>query len=273
MSRTTSWIAGRRCVQLALFVAMGLFLLGCSSSGKKETTAAPLRVAVATDYPPIIFKQGEIVSGVEADMARAMGKALGRPIEFVRVQRPALITELLRGGADIVMSGLSETRARGLRVSFTEPYHGNALLALCRVADVGQFDSVEKIAASTAAIGAPRGTTSDTWVEANCPNARKVRVGTPDGGAFELRRRRIDCFIYDAHAIAWLVAENESQLAPASLEPLEEENLAWAVRRSDTKLLDEVNSVLAGWRADGTLEQILRKWLSYYDTSKDWGQD
>ena len=270
MHRSGAKRAMRFCTWM-MIVAIGLVTVACGSARKKEPKAPPLRVAVAVDYPPIIFKQGEMVTGVEADLARAMGEALGRRVEFVQVKRAKLVTELLRGGADIIMSGLSQTRARGLRVAFTQPYHGNALLGLCRVADVGRFDTTEKILASTAAIGAPRGTTSDAWVEANCKNARLVRVGTPDGGAFELLRRRIDCFIYDAHAIGWLVSENEAQLAPTSLEPLAEEKLAWAVRLNDAELLGAVDDVLARWKSDGTLEQILRRWLPYYDVSRAWG--
>jgi len=259
----------------ALWVVAGLFgsvIVACRSADTRdeEQAAPPLRVAIATDAPPLAFKTEGRFTGVEPDLARALGRELGRPVEFVEVGRASLAEELLRGSADIIMSGYSVSRVRALRVAYTEPYHGNALLPLCRVADREAFDTVEEIRATKRTVGAPRETTADVWIQRNCPDARRQLTGSPDGGAFELNRRRLDCFIYDAHTIAWLAAQHEAELTVPTLEPLAVEDLAWAVRRDDRQLLDAANLALAKWRKDGTLERILRRWLTYYDVSKEW---
>jgi polar amino acid transport system substrate-binding protein len=58
----------------------------------------------------------------------------------------------------------------------------------------------------------------------------------------------------------WLVSENEADLT-ALWEPLNEENLAWGVRKNDRELLMNINSMLTKWKKDGTLKRILLKWL------------
>ncbi len=254
-------------VALAMTVTLAV---ACSSANKKDGDASALRVLIATDAPPLAFKTEGHYTGVEADLARLLGKELGRPVEFVEVQRASLDEELLRGSGDIIMSGYSVSRARKLRSAFSDSYHGNALLPLCRVDDQQAFDTAEEILATTRVVGAPRDTTADVWIQRNCKQAKLQLTGSPDGGAFELKRGQIDCFIYDAHTIAWLAAQNEADLAVPLLEPLAIEDLAWAVRRDDQALLEAANRALAAWKADGTLERVLRRWLTYYDVSKEW---
>jgi ABC-type amino acid transport substrate-binding protein len=58
----------------------------------------------------------------------------------------------------------------------------------------------------------------------------------------------------------WLVSENEANLT-SSWEPFNEENLAWGVRRDEGELLMNINNLLRTWKRDGTLDQILLKWL------------
>ena len=69
-------------------------------------------------------------------------------------------------------------------------------------------------------------------------------------------------FVHDGPAIAWLVAANEADLA-GRFEPLNRESLAWGVRRDDAQLLAQINGILGGWKQDGTLNDVLVRWLPY----------
>ena len=79
-------------------------------------------------------------------------------------------------------------------------------------------------------------------------------------GAYELKRRAIDIFVNDAPSVVWMVSENEADVA-ALWEPLSEEHLAWGLRKGDEKLLSDVNNIIRQWKQDGTLHQVLRRWL------------
>ncbi len=43
--------------------------------------------------------------------------------------------------------------------------------------------------------------------------------------------------------------------------PLTEESLAWAVRKSDRRLLEELNRALDTMQTSGTLRYILNRWV------------
>jgi ABC-type amino acid transport substrate-binding protein len=221
-----------------------------------------LRVGVTSTYPPVIFRQQGQIVGIEADLAVLLGARLNRTVEFVEVDWTQQIDMLLEGGTDIIMSGMSITDARRIRVSFAQPYLETGLMAAVRAADVRLYPSREALLAAPATVGAIEGTTGDAFVQRNFPNGRRVALSRASDGALALRRRSIDIFVHDAPAIAWLVSANEADLAVIR-HYLSREPLAWAVRPTDTALLDQVNAALAAWKADRTLTTTLARWLPY----------
>lgn len=256
---------------LSLLVAL-VVAAGCSSTseqtGRKAAARAKpgsnaLRVGVTPDYPPLVFEEGEYVAGAEVDLARALGKELNRPVEFVTLKREDQLTALNDGRADIIMSGVSVTRARQLRALFSNPYLQNQIRAIFRRADAYQFQTYNDVISTTARIGFLPGTTSATFVQNNCPDATKVPLQTRRDVVFWLTDGgRIDLYVDDIFALAQMVSEHEALLAylPGALVV---EDLAWPVAPSNQALLDQVNQILARWKADGSLDRALQRWMPY----------
>ena len=228
-----------------------------------EAPAGPLlRVGVTSTYPPVIFRQQGQIVGIEADLAALLATRLGRSVQFVEVEWTGQIDALLAGRTDIIMSGMSVTEARRVRVAFSQPYFEQGLMAAVRTEDRGLYPSPEQLLATPATVGVIEGTTGAVFVQQRFPNARRVELSRASDGALALRRRSIDVFVHDAPAIAWLVSANEADVA-AIRHYLTREPLAWALRPADAGLLAEVNAALAGWKADGTLTGVLTRWLPY----------
>jgi polar amino acid transport system substrate-binding protein len=225
-------------------------------------TGPVLRVGVTPNYPPIIFKQADQIVGVESELAALLGAKLGRTPQLFEMPFTEQIDALLAGRTDIVMSGMSITEARKLRVAFTEPYLEGGLMAAVRTVDLGRYPSREALIATSDTVGVIEGTTGDVFVQQNLRNARRVVVSRASDGALLLRRRTIDVFIHDGPSIAWQVSSNEAELS-AVRQFLNREPMAWALRPTDRALLEQVNAALAGWKADGTLNAILGRWLPY----------
>jgi polar amino acid transport system substrate-binding protein len=235
---------------------------GCAVPGAGTTDASrnPLRVGVTPTYPPMIFKAGGRMTGAEADMARRLAGALGRPVQFVELRWEEQIPALLAGKTDIIMSGMSITRARSVRIAFADPYVETGQLAMMRAGDATRYRSPDDIRTSLPVIGVIEGTTGDVIVQQLFPNARRVAFSRASDGAMRLRQRSIDLFVHDAPSVMWLVSENEAELT-GLWKPLNEESLAWGLRRSDQELLARVNATLETWKRDGTLKQVLTQWL------------
>jgi ABC-type amino acid transport substrate-binding protein len=253
---------------VSLFI---LIFIGCSSSKpvtevkdvkKIKNEPPPVRVGVTPDYPPIIFEQNEKYSGVEADLAHLLAKELGRPLKFVEVKWKDLIPALMNGDIDIIMSGMSITKARQVRVDFTTPYMKSGLMAAMRAEDAHKYNSIESIMNNYLAVGVIQGTTGDIFVQREMPKGRSIPVKETINGVLALKGRRIDLFIHDAPSIVWIVSENEADIA-GLWEFLDEEYLAWAVRKGDDEFLSEINSIIDQWKKDGTLDKIITKWLPY----------
>ena len=262
--------------KLTLLILAALVIWGCANDsaqkGPADTVLLPkrplLRVGVTPNYPPMIFKLDHKITGMERDFAFLLGDALNRDVAFVELPFTELINSLVEGKIDIVMSGMTATEARRVRVSFTDPYLKIGQVAMMRVQDSSKYNSLISIRACDGAVGVVKGTTGEAYVRANFPNAGPITsVEDVREAARLLNNRYINLFVYDAPAIAWIVSENETTLK-GFWEPLNDEYLAWAVNRHDQTLLRAANTALATWKKDGTVDQLVKKWLPYWKTSE-----
>jgi ABC-type amino acid transport substrate-binding protein len=253
--------------KITMLFLITLFLTGCATGPVVENDNLSsgqdirneLRVGVTPDYPPLIFRQNDAITGIEADLAKKLAATLKRPVRFVILNWEDEIPALLDGRIDIIMSGMSVTRARGVRIVFADPYLKSGLIAAFRAEDAKKYTTKESILNSFDAVGAVQGTTGEAYVQKVFTMRKSFYPKTKDG-AYELKRRSIDIFVNDAPSIIWMVSENESDIA-ALWEPLTEDQYAWGIRKEDEQLLKEINSILKEWRLSGTLNEVLRKWL------------
>lgn len=253
----------------AAFITIVISVLSACSTTKEpvETEyikSEPLRVGVSCNYPPVIFKQGDKILGVEAEFARELTKELQRPLEFVELERNALIPALLSGKVDILMSGLSITEARKVRIRFADHYTTIGQMAVMRVEDASKYNSLDSLLNAPAILGVVDGTTGHIFVKRNFPKAKSiVALSKASDSVFELKERRaIDIFVHDAPSIIWLISENEADLEGFG-KLLTKEYLAWGVGLDDKEFLARVNAILSQWKKDGTLKKILDNWLPY----------
>jgi len=257
--------------RIVLLALVALAIAGCATTTDSPIDSPPtpevkskaFRVGVSPDYPPMIFKLNYRITGVEADLALRLGEALGSPVEFVEMDWDQLIPSLMEGKIDIIMSGMTITEARKVRINFTDPYLKSGLATLMRAEDAWEHDSLQKIRDTVSRVGVVRGTTGEAYVRANFLSAANV-ISLPKAsdGALALKNRSIDLFVNDAPSIAWLVSENET--LRGFWEPLNEEYLGWGVNRDNANLLTQVNFILRNWKKGGILKEVLSKWLPYW---------
>jgi ABC-type amino acid transport substrate-binding protein len=228
----------------------------------------PLRVGITPDYPPLVFRQPDGTNGMEIDLAKELGAELKRPVQLVVLRWDELIPSLVEGQIDIIMSGMSITKARQLRIAFSEPYLHNELRAIFRLKDAAKFKTKDEVLSTSAKIAVIAGTTADVFVGKNCPTAQRVTIATrKDVAPLLIQGSRMDVYIDDTFALAQMISENEAVLAYLQ-EPLSEDDLAWGIRQNDRELLGAVNRALAKWKSDGTMEKVLDRWIPYLKNIK-----
>ena len=82
-----------------------------------------LTVGLEPGYMPFEMKdkQGNII-GFDVDMANEMAKAMGVKLQLVPTAWDGIIAGLLTGKYDIIMSGMTITQERNLKINFANPY-------------------------------------------------------------------------------------------------------------------------------------------------------
>jgi polar amino acid transport system substrate-binding protein len=222
-----------------------------------------LRVGISPNYVPVAYKDPTLgLVGVEVDFANQLGKGLGKSIVFVELPFPDLIQALVEERIDIIMSGMSVTTERAERVSFTDAYARVGQMALVRAKDRSAFPDVQAFSKVTSKVGFVQETTGEMAAKAFFKQATLAPQPTIDDGIAALRKGEIEVFIHDAPTV-WRITGNPNEKELEGLYwPLTKEPLAWAVRKSDEPLRFALNRQLEQWRAEGSLKQILSRWVA-----------
>jgi polar amino acid transport system substrate-binding protein len=252
-------------VLISLMVLCGSF--GCAPVEKKPMPQSSennvLRVGVSTNAPPLIFKQGQQIVGLEADFAREFAKYLGTSLQFVELKWKDQISALLGNRIDIIMSGMTKTTLRQVRVAFSTAYFRSGQMALIRNDDAMRFKAGFYSIHHNMVIGAVKNTTGEYFAQKQFGNNKIVAFSTSREGVKALIHGDIDILIHDAPIILYLASENETKSVTPLFSLFTEEYLAWAIRKEDVQLLKSANTFLEALNKDRKLEPMIHRWIPF----------
>lgn len=245
----------------SLFIA--LVSLSIMTSCQSTTDQPPLRVGVSANYPPVIFKEQGQYKGIEADLARALAKELGREVDFVEMKWNSLIPALQRNKVDIIMSGMSITPERNRQVLFTQSYFQISQMLLVRRSEAGRFRRPGKkyYIKSGIIVGVERGTTGEKLASKYLPGQRIRSYNSVEEGKAALKKGDINCFVHDAPTIWQYIDGKKDPQLTGLYWNFSKEKLAWAVSRTRPRFAKEINAILNKWRYSGISSRIVSKWI------------
>lgn len=220
----------------------------------------PLRVGVVSDYPPMAFKKDTTLQGIEIDLAHAVGPLIGRKIEFKVLKWDQLYSALQRGDIDVVMSGVSVTKKRSQWVRFSKPYTRVSQMVLMRENDRALNIVTE---GKNQRIGVLPLTTAEAYVDIALKEAKKVKLKSTAEAVAKLYAHEIDYYIADSPKIWYYTSDNRLNGLIGYYAPLTSEDIAWAVKKENVKLLNRLNSALDTLQKSGQLGVILSKWIPF----------
>ena len=127
------------------FLTLAALVLSAAAAGATPPAARPLVWAAdAEGGEPYVFRDPgdpDRHIGFEAELAAALAKELGRPVEFKQYDFKNLFIGLDRGDFDFAMNGLEVTPDRQDRVRFSRPYYVYKLQLVVR-ADEERFKTL-----------------------------------------------------------------------------------------------------------------------------------
>lgn len=104
-------------------------LIALSGCCKKQP---PLVVATASDCVPFTMQQeqGQKLTGFDVDLMKALGKKLGRSVEFRIMPFDALLNCVQAKGCDMAIAAVTQTDEREKLAEFSDSYHETGVVLL-----------------------------------------------------------------------------------------------------------------------------------------------
>jgi len=139
---------------------------------------------------------GELV-GFDIDMAKALAETMGVKLELKTMPFDQLIPALEQGKVDIVLSNMTMTVDRNMRVAFAGPYFVSGKCLVTREQAIAQVDDPEDLKDADAKIAVVKGTTSENFVKELLPQAKRIPVENVDKGTSMVAKGEANAFLTD----------------------------------------------------------------------------
>lgn len=208
-------------------------------------------------------KEGNLV-GFEIDVAKKLARDLGVQPEFYPEDFRYLISDLLAGRFDIIISGLSITASRALRVDFSAPYHTTDVTLTANVKTAGASPKLHDFDKESVTIGVLEGSTAEELAGNALPNAH-VKTYGDDGEMFDdLVQGKLEGAVADRPR-----PEIVAKLFPSCDEPLATYPAAFVLCRGNLEFVNFLNAWIESHTADKWLESRRHYWFK----TTDWAND
>ena len=139
---------------------------------------------------------GELV-GFDIDMAKALADTMGVKLELKTMPFDQLIPALEQGKVDLVLSNMTMTVDRNMRVAFAGPYFVSGKCLVTREQEIAQVDDPEDLKEADAKIAVVKGTTSENFVKELLPQAKHIPVENVDKGTSMVAKGEANAFLTD----------------------------------------------------------------------------
>ena len=221
-----------------------------------------LIVGISGNQPPLnaTTKEGQII-GLDADLATYMAAGMGVKLTFSPMPFAELLPALLTGKVDMVVSGMSMSPDRNLKVAFVGPYFVSGKSIVTKAEKAESLSSAADLAAPDVKIVALEGSTSQTLVKTVMPSAQ-LQTTTDYDKALELViEGKADAMVADYPFCALAVLRNPEKKLATLDEPFTFEPLGIAVPGDDPLLINWVQNYLMTIEGSDGLQTLVERWF------------
>lgn len=225
-----------------------------------------LIMATNAQFPPYeLVSDGEGFNGtgfegIDVEIASAIADKLGLELQIDDMDFDSALVAVQNDAADVVLAGLSYSEERDEVLDFTDSYATGVQVVIVKEgSDVTMDNLGEKM------IGTQRGTTGYIYASDTPENGGygEDHVSAYDNGATAVQalvNGQVDAVIIDEAPAKEFVAANEGlTILPGNWV---EEQYCAAVNEGNTELLNAINTALNELMDDGTVDEIIAKYIS-----------
>jgi polar amino acid transport system substrate-binding protein len=222
-----------------------------------------LVVGMSGDQPPLnaTARDGKII-GLEADISSRMASAMGVKLRVANMPFSELLPALSNGKIDMILSGMTMTPSRNLKVAFVGPYYVTGKAFLTKKETIASLKNADGIDKPEYIVAALKGSTSQAYVEKMLPHARLVPTKNYDEALDMVLRDKAHVMVADYHyCLVSAVRFKEKGLttvtAPFTFEPI-----GVAMPDGDPLLVNWVQNFLITLNGSGDLKKMTERWFN-----------
>ena len=229
---------------------------GSEASGEFTTvTEGVLTMGTNATFPPYEFYDGDVIVGIDAEIAQLLAEKLGLTLEIQDMDFTAIVTSVQAGKIDIGLAGMTVTEERLENVNFTDSYAtGVQVIIVKEGSEIASVDDLEgKL------IGVQEGTTGHSYCSDDYGEENVVAYANGATAVQNLVSGSVDCVVIDQQPAISFVEANEG-LKILDTEYVIEDYAA-AISKDNEGLMNALNAALKELIADGFIQEILDKYM------------
>ena len=233
-----------------------MFIMLFACGGKNDNV---LVVSTSANFPPYEYKEGNKIIGIDADIAEVIAEKLGKKVKWMDMEFASVLASIVSGKSDIALAGLTITEERKNNVDFSEPYATSVQKVI--VKKNGDVKSIDDLS-NGKLIGVQSGTTGDVYATDDFGEESVQRYSKFVDAIQALKVGKLDAVIVDEQVAIKLVEEvggNDLDILSTSYA---EEEYAIAITKGNTELLNSINDIIRSMKSDGTLNNIVSKYIN-----------
>lgn len=235
----------------------------------KETTEIKtakdgvLLMATNATFPPYEFKEGDSFKGIDVEIAEKIAEKLGLKLEIADVEFGSIVGGVQTGKFDMGLAGMTITEDRLQSVNFSDSYAKGVQVVI--VTENSAIKSLDDLKGDgSMKYGVQQDTTGDIYASETPENngygeENVIRYKTGADAVQALVSGKVDAVIIDNEPAKSFVENNKGlKILDGSWV---DEDYAAAIAKDNTALLNAVNKAIAELKVDGTLQQIIDKYI------------
>jgi polar amino acid transport system substrate-binding protein len=258
-------------VTIFVLILSLILLFGCTQQIVKPTPTpvldrimqkGELVVGTAASMPPLNMttKKGEII-GFEIDLGRMMASAMGVKLRLEPMEFSKLLPALENGKVDMVLSGMTITPARNLKVAFVGPYFISGKAFLTKIETIAKAKDATEVNSPNVRLTALRGSTSQYFVEQVLPKVQLVPAKDYDEAVKLVIQGKVNAMIADYPICVISVYRYPNEGLLSVITPLTYEPLGIAVPSYDPHLVNWLENFLASLEETGGMDELKARWF------------
>jgi len=183
-------------------------------------------------------------------------------LKLVAIPFSDLLPALNAGKIDMILSGMTITPKRNLKVVFVGPYYVSGKGILTKTATVAAMQNPERMNRSNFRVVTLTGSTSALFVQQALSKAKKKTTKTLDEALVMLNKGQVDALIADYPFCVVTAFRYKDKGLIAGKAPFTFEPMGVALSGEDVLLINWVENFLRGCQGTGLIKELRKHWFN-----------